>query len=253
MVRLCMEDSAMLAKIGLPQQAEFRTVDDSGQDGVAYEWTWATLDQCEQYLDSNVMKEVRASFSLSEWRIKTVTPNERLEEVMSILAKCHISTSSWSGQGRTRKLRDLVTELERGECTLQCDELSLWRVVRIILLRVWAPGDQRLLLQVGSSECEDGEFYVENKLPGGRLLPHESPLEAATRIMEEYLQIEEDDLDLPSAYSCEYKEVMQDTSTSFPGLPSKFQQFSMDIRLNNEEELVTRLGLGRRSRARTKN
>jgi hypothetical protein len=244
-VRLCTKDASILPKVSLPDQQPFHTVD---ADGKLFEWTWQTPEQCENELGVDIMQHDRAGLDFLHMRSTAgvdADSSARTGHVLSILQKYGVSTSTWTGAGGTRTVDDLLRELEEGLSEFQDDGNSvLLRVVRVVVIRLWAPpGRSHMLLQVGASSRPNVEFKFEPKLLGGRLYGRESAIEAATRILQEFLQINEEDADFPSEHSLEYQEELGETNEAFPGLVSKYMKFYIDCSLSTCD--AARFGLER--------
>lgn len=140
-----------------------------------------------------------------------------LESLNAYLISHQVPTSEW-GKGESKKLEHLLKELNKGECKLiESEDGSLVRVVRGVGINIfYKSGEGKLLkLKEDRQVFSDGRTRrrVLSTSVGEKLQPGETPEQAATRTLEEELQI--------FGYSfSDYETVDKDLviSTSFPGL-----------------------------------
>jgi hypothetical protein len=235
---LSVEDTELLEEIGLPKHTPFSSVDVTNSN-ITYKWSWATVKECGLDHDAVVQS------SLSELNTINTAQSDKGALVKRLLARYNIDTSSWDGRGKRRTVKRLVAELEMGHCSFREDGHELlMRVVRVVALRIWTPSDKYVLLQVGSETDNCVGFRFEPTLPGGKQHNRESVIECANRILKEYLQIDDEDIDFPSERSCEYKEERANECDAYPGLNILYLRHYVDCRLCTEDDdVIKRLGL----------
>jgi hypothetical protein len=161
-----------------------------------------------------------------------------------VINQAGVSTATWTGKGGAKTVEDLYNEIQEGSCDLVYDRRKgLYRVVSIVALRIRSPSSEpKFLLETGCSGIGEGEtIRWQVRLPAGRAEHGEMPREAAQRILWEYLQIEEDDLDFMQA--TDERETWTDVAKSFPGIRTRFQNELFDVHISEDEGLMERLRL----------
>src|SRR3989344_7524683 len=105
--------------------------------------------------------------------------NQNLSALLSLF---NVQTSLWGCDG-TKTIGDLLKEVNGGTSSLVVGPKGLTRVMRIVVLLVRTPRG----VFVEKSRLVNGRRIYWRQLPGGSMLPNESPSEAVIRKAREEL------------------------------------------------------------------
>mmetsp|Transcript_117840 Transcript_117840/g.334091 ORF Transcript_117840/g.334091 Transcript_117840/m.334091 type:complete len:1611 (-) Transcript_117840:149-4981(-) len=148
----------------------------------------------------------------------------------------------------TKTIDMLALELESGQCTVEEEDGRPVRVVQVCELRIVAAVDDDktapVLVQKWRRDTE-GRWWRRNALPGTKLRAHETPRDAAERLMSSEFSDFKALLVIPEDMAVEsLVEDMQ--SPSYPGVTSRYLTTIVEVRIRPEVGLkgLGDLGLG---------
>lgn len=148
----------------------------------------------------------------------------------------------------TKTIDMLALELESGQCTMDEEDGRPVRVVQVCELRIVAAVDDDktapVLVQKWRRDT-DGRWWRRNALPGTKFQAHESPRDAAERLMTSEFSDFKALLVIPEDMAVEsLVEEMQ--SPSYPGVISRYLTTIVEVRIRPEVGLkgLGDLGLG---------
>jgi hypothetical protein len=140
------------------------------------------------------------------------------------LSRNHIDPSAW-GRNGAKSIDHLWGEIQRGESIL-CEDPPR-RTVQVA--QIWLRRGDLLLFEKAQT-LSDGSIRIIDSLPAEKMLPDESPTQAALRCLLEELQISPNEaMILSQKIECQEK---QESSFSYPGLPSFYAIYRVHIAID---------------------
>jgi len=139
------------------------------------------------------------------------------------------------------KLAALAKELMSGKCALTKTSRGLQRCVNVVAARLWSP-DSKLTLVEKGRKCPDTNEEWNPQLPTVKKENNESLMDASLRICSQQLRFAEDDVEFPNESAWEYFDYTE-PSSRYTGLTTMYQKFFVDVVLEDEDELLKRVGL----------
>merc|ERR1719482_1605415 len=110
-------------------------------------------------------------------------------------------------------------------------------------MRLWSPDRRLLLVDKGRAHASgEGEEKWHAQLPGEKKDHNESLHDAPRHICERQLGLGEDDAHFPDESAWEYYDYT-DTSSRYHGLSTKYHKFFVDAVLEDDDDLLKRVGL----------
>ncbi len=131
-----------------------------------------------------------------------------------------VDLSCW-GVGEAKTVEDLLGEIHAGEASLSSEgALRQIRAVSVIVCR----GD--VCLVEAEQELRPGEWRVRNRYPSEKIMPGETPAQAARRCLREELHVAAEDI-VVRAVSGPESQVGQ--SLSYPGLCTEYLVYTVRV------------------------
>jgi len=243
-VKMLSKDRNILSKVGLPSHAEFTTATPSefseGGD-IVRRFQWITEDQARKE-GVPLGDEYDSVNSLCAQSLAN-SPASRTDKLRSFLMEAGVNMEPWerpSGE-KGNKLNQLAKELSSGECVLTKTSQGVQRCVTVVAMRLWSP-DRKLLLVDKGRTTLTGEEKWHAQLPGEKKDHNESLQDAPRHICERQLGFTEDDAHFPDESAWEYYDYT-DSSSRYHGLSTKYHKFFVDAVLEDDEDLLKRVGL----------
>jgi hypothetical protein len=229
----------VIQPIGLPAHTEFSCCE--GKDMLRH-FRWLTTKQCKErgvkIDEKGVLVNLRADV---RGKLLADQPNP-MQALVDFLRQGGVEPDSWKDKGHG--LRLLLQELATGRCFLEHSSQGLRRVVKIVSVRVWSPDHQLLLVDKGRQAAVSAKQVWRAQLPG-REVDESEGLQEVALAMCEIVKLGEDDVQFPDEHidgSCEFFDYVEPKS-HFEGLVTKYQKFFVDAVLEEEDELIDRMGL----------
>lgn len=235
-VKLRTSDPDAIRPLGLPAHERF-TCNDLQEEGQPCQRTfeWITM---EQYVKMGGAREI----SRADVRGKSlVEGQDNNTNLVSFLRNGGVDPDEWGeAGGSVRKLQLLTKELKAGKCYLEENSSGITRVVNIVSVRIWSPNREYLLVDWGRRN-DHGDENMEPQLPGRKKEKTETLQEVAAAMCQ-IVRLNEDNFSFPDEVAWEYFDYSE-TSSRFKGLVTKYQKFFVDAVLEEDEELLRRMGL----------
>jgi len=236
-VKMRTSDPSIVCKIGLPEHSDCIIENPQGNDedqSLKRTLKWVTFKEFVKKggVLSNLSADVRGK-SLVEGQTAS-------QNLVDFLRQGGVEPDTWDAKGDGRKLQLLLTELKTGKCYLEQNSKGLMRVVNIVSIRVWSPDKQFLLVDRGRRN-EFGEQNWDAQLPGRKKEKSETLQEVALAMLE-IVKLQEEDVNFPDEVAWEYFDYIE-TSSRFEGLLTKYQKFFVDAILEEDDDLLQRMGL----------
>lgn len=147
--------------------------------------------------------------------------NDRVEMLLEWLKTNEIDTTLWGKSNGSKTVQDLWNEVHSGETSLQNNPPM--RVLHIV----------QMIIKNGSKVLKEdyqeraGVKRSRGGYPTEKILPGETPYEAALRGLEEELRIKPDDASPVHVSQCECEEMR--VSRSYPGLMTKYIIYKVEF------------------------
>lgn len=142
-------------------------------------------------------------------------------ELETCLAAAGIDTTRW-GQDNAKTVDDLAREVANGESILQNDPLRrIVHVTQVLIAR-----DKSVLVET-AQEFADGRVRRRNNMPSEKMLPHEDPIAASIRCLEEELGLDAEQLLGPPTHTNSSQKIIE--SPSYPGLTTEFTMHQVRV------------------------
>merc|ERR1719469_426629 len=218
-------DPKILARIGYQNGAcSPFTVTDSHQYTRKYQW----MSDKDRQQNQVKVPATRAQDDISSLVYPPVGLKE--DELSRFLVDNNVELSAW-GQGNNKSLREFSEELVKGEARLvkvpgnkvAKGAASLVRVVDIVVLAVATEDGKEVLIE--AEEISGSEKVARNRLPAIKRRADEHMFLAAKRLITEVLDLPENSIDLHTNDIKVTEE--QEESTSYQGLPTKYNKLFM--------------------------
>jgi hypothetical protein len=241
--------------IGMPGHKAFHTADLSEATN-RRDWIWADPEEC----DPKVRELARTESSrrprvVTSWdgpirisgkeedREKDVRDTE-ISEFTAYLHQHGLETEHWTGKDGVGTVASLLDELTSGLCSFLLDGSgTLLHVSNVVLVRVWNPGGEFLLVETGTRAEGDEAVRWRMRLLGGRRRRNETVLVAGQRVLRDFLDLGEDDVEFQTERAWGYEESVEQTTEEYPGLKCRCNKHFVDVRLKDCIEVARRLRL----------
>mgnify|MGYP000924067211 CR=1 FL=1 len=149
-------------------------------------------------------------------------------EELKIWLKNFVSLADWS-RGGAKSVEQLFDEIRNGDCSIQTEPpLRIVRVVQVLVQR------DNLFLLEKEQLLADNRTRLRNLPPSEKMKPGEECQAAAVRCLEEELGINEDQVEMIGLSSG--PKIIVRSSTSYPGLNSKYFIFPVVVKVNHLPE-----------------
>mmetsp|Transcript_123867 Transcript_123867/g.231814 ORF Transcript_123867/g.231814 Transcript_123867/m.231814 type:complete len:774 (+) Transcript_123867:158-2479(+) len=143
------------------------------------------------------------------------------DELRSYLEANKVDVSKF-GQNKTKTLKDISSELIKGESSLMQDaEGNLMRVVDVVVIKLVHSVTQSILVQTEQS-YPDGTKVPLKRLPGAKRRPDENQFLTARRILKRQLKVEENHVTLNAGDVQVVEEEKE--SLAYPGLRTVYRK-----------------------------
>ena len=140
-------------------------------------------------------------------------------QLAELLLVYHIDPTTYGSTGR-KSLKDLVTEITRGETILLVEEGILKRKVKVLNLLI-QDHQGRFLWEKHQFSHKSNELRERHLPPAEKFLPNEAVMEAVVRALEEEMNL------LPNQYTLDVTferiDKVEKRSPSYPGLMSVYE------------------------------
>jgi hypothetical protein len=172
--------------------------------------------------------------NISENQSEELAREAKKQEVVALLQKHNVPVDKW-GQGGTKTLEHLLTEVDQGEALLvenEAGELTRELTVADVEVRYMADDGSEERLMEAEQVFTNGQTRSRN-LPTSlseKLKPGEDIEQSVIRAVQEELGIEDD---LTAKYD-KLEETTTD-SPSFPGLKSTYKAYYYTVHLNKDQ------------------
>lgn len=142
-------------------------------------------------------------------------------DLLEYLKKCKVDVSRF-GEKNTKTLKDISTELIKGESSLMQDPNgNVLRVVDLVVVKIVNSVTGGILVQT-EQQHPDGSKSILNRLPGAKRRPDENQFLTARRILRKQLKMDENHVNLDSM---DVKIVEEEKdSPSYPGLRTVYRK-----------------------------
>jgi len=207
-------DPAVLKRIGLPTGDEWSFEDSTKNTKFL---SWFTDKQC---LSNNI--KIRAPESAGEVSGLVQAPiglNE--EDLTKYLQGCNIDVTKF-GQAGAKSIRDISSELIKGESSLSQDPNGeVLRVVDLVVVKLVNSMTQGILVQTDQT-LPDGKKIPLKRLPGAKRRPDENQFLTARRILRKQLRMDEDVVNIIASDVRMVEE--EKASPGYPGLRTVYRK-----------------------------
>jgi len=234
-------DNEVLSKLGLPMHQDFSCSDPHDEEGRGEEernFTWFTTQECKAsgMIMGSGDGESSCVLDFAGVDGPAATCDTKLKEFLQN-AQVDVDSPKWQSV-----FQQLAKELASGTCSITQTSKGVNRCVNVVALRLWNPDRTRMLIEKGSKHNVSGEEEWNARLPGVKFVDNETVTSAAIRVCEERLGLQDGDVDMGSDATSETFAYFE-TSSRYVGLLTKYQKFFVDLVLDDDEELLKRLGL----------
>jgi len=182
------EDAAVLSKVGLPGFTSWKATD---QQGYVKTLAWMTEAAAQE---KGVKLKAEGAEAVST--LVRAPIGLDAEALTKQLVELGMDVSKYGQEDKTISIKELSTQLIKGEATLvRAPDGQALRVVDVVLLIVRNPANASLLVQA-EQELPDGSKVALNRLPGNKCRPDENHFLSARRILRSGLEIGDNEVKL---------------------------------------------------------
>jgi len=249
-VTLDTDDAKVLEKVGLPGHSGFRIIDpqdeEAGSD-VVRKFKWMPQEECKECGVIQCDFETAETFEVHTSSKKARfcdSKLDRTERLRKFLIMNGADPDSWDGDRDDESKPTLVAlsrELSSGKCILTKNSQGLQRCVNVVVLRLWSPDRKLMLVHKGSKYDDDSEKW-NAQLPGAKKDGNETVMDTCRHICGVELGFTEEEVNFPDESTWEVFDYTA-KSRGYEGLVTKYQKFFVDVVLEDDEDLWTRVGL----------
>eukprot|EP00928_Gymnodinium_smaydae_P041055 TRINITY_DN27798_c0_g7_i1.p1 TRINITY_DN27798_c0_g7~~TRINITY_DN27798_c0_g7_i1.p1 ORF type:complete len:834 (+),score=254.93 TRINITY_DN27798_c0_g7_i1:75-2504(+) len=213
-------DISTLMRIG----CEGKTNDYSFEDKTGYVkyMKWFTEAQCKEMTPHPVMLRAPKGSQMAISGLVAAPILITESALANYLSQNGIDVSKFTSQGEVKSLAEFASELTNSESGLARDtDGKIVRVVDVIVLRLHKEGTDKVLV-MDKARFDSGSTKALMRLPGTKKFFSESQFQAAYRVLERTLQIDENCVNL-NTDKVRVVEEKKD-SASYPGMQTLYRK-----------------------------
>lgn len=213
----------------------FRVRDPFTERSTVFQWT--RIDKAKKILQ--VMEQGRHAQSMA------MNNDINKQSIQQQLKDHDINLESF-GKGKAKPLDEFIEEIQMGKARLLIDATRpkfLVRGVAAVLLRIFIKiPTGKFYLTERQEKYPDGRIRESGQLPGNKTAPHENSIQAATRLVEELLHMQDCGIHFDFGH-IESQEQGED-SPSYPGVHTVYiKETVTGVVTVKSDEVLKRLGL----------